>query len=231
MVSRVTVRATPGAAPGMGKKNHKPKARQERRASVPPSSTRPARPSTRPPAPVDTLLVPPPPPTPARRAGARGSAPWAARHAERHAREAAARLRDPPRPGSARATLRTPDQADRIKARIGELHAALGRVRTLRKNLGEHFWELAQVLHHIAEERLFDAKGYATFEAFVEREIDISRSVALRLARVPDVFQERAAKRFGLDPLLAALDSLESAAQPAPKKSSPRAALPLKPPR
>jgi hypothetical protein len=139
-------------------------------------------------------------------------------------------LREPPRPGSARATLRTPDQADRIKARIGELHAALGRVRALRKNLGEHFWELSQVLHHVAEQKLFDAKGYATFEAFVERELDISRSVAMRLARVPDIFQEPAAKRFGLDALLAALDALDAAAQPAPKKAS-RAVLPLKPPK
>ncbi|HEY3494201.1 MAG TPA: hypothetical protein VGK73_05930, partial [Polyangiaceae bacterium] len=113
---------------------------------------------------------------------------------------------EPPRPGSARATLRTPDQADRIKARIGELHTALGRVRALRKNLAENFWELSQVLHGIAEERLFDAKGYATFEAFVEREIDVSKGVALRLARISEVFQETAARRFGLDAVLAALD-------------------------
>lgn len=215
----------------MGKKNHKPKARQERRPSVPPSSTRSARPSTRPPKPVDTLLVPPPPATPGRRPGGRGAAPWAARHAERHAREAADRLRDPPRPGSARATLRTPDQAERLKARIGELHTALGRVRVLRKNLNENFWELGGILRHISEQRLFDAKGYATFEAFVEREIDVSRGVALRLARVPEVFQEVGARRFGLDAVLAALDALDSAT-PTPKRPQPlRAVLPMKPPR
>ena len=94
-----------------------------------------------------------------RRFGARGAAPWAARHAEKRAAEAAARLREPPRPGSARATLRTPDQADRIKARIGELHTALGRVRALRKNLADNFFELARALRHIADERLFDAKA------------------------------------------------------------------------
>lgn len=221
---------------GMGKKNHKPKASQDRRPSVPPSSTRPAlRPSARPPAPLDTLRVPAAPPSPAtgRRPGGRGAAPWAARHAERHAKEAAARLLEPPRPGSARATLRTPDQADRIKARIGELHTALSRVRALRKNLGENFWQLGQVLHHIAEEKLFDAKGYATFEAFVEREIDVSKSIALRLARVSEVFQEAAARRFGLDPVLAALDALDSVANPTPRnKAAPaRGALPLKPPK
>ncbi len=120
-----------------------------------------------------------------RRLGVRGAAPWAARHAERRALEAAARLREPPRPGSARATLRVPAQADRIKARIGDLHTALGRVRALKKNLNENFYELGDVLKHIADERLFDAKGYATFEAFVEREIDVGgKAVALKLSRV-----------------------------------------------
>jgi hypothetical protein len=104
-------------------------------------------------------------------------------------------------------------------------------VRALRKNVGEHFWEIAQVLCHVAEEKLFDAKGYATFEAFVEREIDLSRAVALRLARLPAVFQEQAAKRFGLDAVLAALDVLEGAALPAPKKAAARVVLPLKPPK
>jgi hypothetical protein len=170
----------------------------------------------------------------ARKLGARGAAPWAARHAERRAAEAAARLREPPRPGSARATLRTPAEADRIKARIGELHLALGRVRALRKNLGEGFFELGRVLKRIADERLFDEKGYATFEAFVEREVDLSKGMALKLARVPDVFQEKAAREHGLDAVLAALDVLEEAAKkPLPRKPSgpARGGLPLKPPR
>jgi hypothetical protein len=173
-------------------------------------------------------------PTPSpRRFGARGAAPWAARHAERRAAEAAARLREPPRPGSARATLRTPAQADRIKARIGELHTALGRVRALRKNLSDNFFELGRALRHIADERLFDAKGYATFEAFVEREVDLGKVVALRLARVPEVFQERAAKEHGLDAVLAAIGALEAAAKPVAKRGSgpQRGGLPLKPPK
>lgn len=218
----------------MGQKKLKAKPRSERRFSKPPASGRGSmRPSARPPNPLDTMPVPPPPASP-RRLGVRGAAPWAARHAERRAAEAAARLKDPPRPGSARATLRTPAQADRIKARIGELHAALGRVRALRKNLAEGFFELGRVLKHIADDRLFDAKGYATFEAFVDREVDLSKGVALRLARVPDVFQERAAREHGLDAVLAALDVLEEAAKkPLPRKPSgpARGALPLKPPR
>jgi hypothetical protein len=175
------------------------------------------------------MPVPAPPDTGKRRLGARGAAPWAARHAERRAQEAAARLREPLRPGSARATLRVPDQADRIKARIGDLHTALGRVRALRKNLNDGFYELGLVLKHIADERLFDAKGYATFEAFLEREIDLgSKAVALKLSRVPEVFQEPAALRHGLDAVLAALDALDTA-KPAQKRPNAGKALPAKP--
>jgi hypothetical protein len=218
----------------MGKKNHKPKAKAAT-STMPPASSRT---SQRPPPAIATMPVPAGPSSRSggaaasaagRRLGVRGAAPWAARHAERRALEAAARLKEPPRPGSARATLRTPDHADRIKARIGELHAALGRVRALKKSLGDSFFELGNVLKHIADERLFDAKGYATFEAFVEREVDVgSKSVALKLSRVPEVFQEAAARRAGLDAVLAALDALDSA-KPVQKKAAQRPALPLKP--
>ena len=148
--------------------------------------------------------------------------------------EAAARLRDPPRPGSARAKMRKPDHAERIKERIGELHSVLGRVRVLKKNLADGFYELGNVLKHIADERLFDAKGYATFDAFVDREVDLgSKSVALKLSRVPDVFHEAAARQHGLDAVLAALDALDSA-KPVQKKAAARQAMaqkPLKPPK
>jgi hypothetical protein len=163
----------------------------------------------------------------------RGAAPWAARHAERRAAEAQARLNDPPRPGSARATLRIPEQADRIKARIGELHNALQRVRALRKGLPESFYDLGVVLKSISDERLFDAKGYATFEAFVDREVDLGKNVALRLARLPEVFIPESAREYGLEAMLAALETLENGAKPAPKKPNvpSRGGLPLKPPR
>ncbi len=212
----------------MGKTKPKAKPRPDHRPSKPPAS---ARSSVRPV--LDTLPVPAAPVATPRRLGARGAAPWAARHAERRAAEAAARLRDPPRPGSARATLRTPDHAEHIKARVGELHTALGRVRTLRKNLGENFFELGRTLKQIADFRLFDAKGYATFEAFVEREVDISKSVALKLSRVPEVFNEAGARAYGLDAVLAAFDVLEAARKPMPRKPTGpgRGHLPLKPPR
>src|SRR5688572_15510756 len=63
-----------------------------------------------------------------RRSGLRGAAPWAARHAAKHAAEARARNASPAPPGSARATLRTPEAADEIKAKVSELHNTLVRI-------------------------------------------------------------------------------------------------------
>jgi hypothetical protein len=121
---------------------------------------------------------------------------------------------EPPRPGSARATLRTPDHAENIKARVMQLHDALTRLRGMKKQLNDRFFEAALVLHGIREAKLFDAKGYASFEAFVEREVDLGgRTLALRLARIPEVFLEDAARANGLDALLAALEAMEQAAQ------------------
>lgn len=168
-----------------------------------------------------------------RRLGMRGAAPWAARHAQKHAEEAAARNREPPKPGSARATLRTPDQADRIKQRISELHTVLVKIRALRKNLADSFFELGSQLKHIQVERLYDAKGYASFEAFVERELDLGKATALKLALVPDIFQQAGAKRFGLEAVLAAIDTLEQRVSEAPqrKPAVTKPSLPLKPPK
>src|SRR5215467_4960359 len=70
-----------------------------------------------------------------RKLGLRGAAPWAARHAAKHAAEARARAAEPPLPGSARATIRTPAQAEDIKQKIAELHQALTQIKAFRKNL------------------------------------------------------------------------------------------------
>ena len=168
-----------------------------------------------------------------RRLGMRGAAPWAARHAAKHAEEAAARNLQAPKPGSARATLRTPDDGDSIKQRIGELHSVLGHIKTLRKNLHEGFFQLGIELKRIQEEKLYAAKGFSSFEAFAERELELGKATALKLTRIPSVFLESAARQFGMEAALAALDVLDEFASNAPqRKSSPtRPNLPLKPPK
>ncbi|HET7542927.1 MAG TPA: hypothetical protein VFK05_23805 [Polyangiaceae bacterium] len=168
-----------------------------------------------------------------RRLGMRGAAPWAARHAAKHAEEAAARNLSPPKPGSARGTLRSPDDADSIKQRMSELLNLLVRIRALRKNLDDTFFQIASELKHIQDEKLYEAKGFSSFEGFAERELDLGKATAAKLARVPGIFLESAARQHGLQGVLAAIDVLDEHQNTAtPKKpSNTRANLPLKPPR
>src|SRR6478736_633937 len=168
-----------------------------------------------------------------RRLGMRGAAPWAARHAAKHAEEAAARNNSPPKPGSARGTLRSPDNADGIKQHLSELLNVLVRIRALRKNLDDGFFQIAIELKHIQDEKLNEAKGYSSFEGFAERELDLGKATAAKLARVPGIFLESAARHHGIQGVLAAIDALdEHQSTAAPKKASnTRPNLPLKPPR
>jgi len=172
-----------------------------------------------------------------RKLGLRGAAPWAARHAAKHAAEARARAAEPAPPGSARATIRVPSGAEEIKAKIAELHNQTQKIRTLRKRLEKGFIEIGQVLSEIQQQELYLAKGYGSFEAFLEREIDLGKQTSLKLIKLAHIFQLDAALDYGMDRCLAALSALEGeSAMPKPSIPSVPSApgskplLPLKPP-
>jgi len=176
---------------------------------------------------------------PKRKLGLRGAAPWAARHAAKHAAEARARAAEPPPPGSARATIRVPSGAEELKAKIGELHNALLQIRSYRKNLNKGFFDIGGVLKDIQARKLYEAKGYGSFEAFLEREIDLGKTTALKLIKVSGIFIKSAALEYGMEKVFGALQALDASAE-APAKSgpqppaapppNPRVALPMKPP-
>src|SRR5579883_2803782 len=149
-----------------------------------------------------------------RKLGLRGAAPWAARHAAKHAAEARARAAEPPLPGSARATIRTPENAEDIKQKVRDLHAALAQIKTFRKNLPKTFYDIGVVLKDIQTRRLYEAKRFPSFESFVEREIDLGKTTALRLVRVVGLFQKEGALEVGMDKLFAAMSAIDSAGEP-----------------
>jgi hypothetical protein len=175
---------------------------------------------------------------PKRKLGLRGAAPWAARHAAKHAAEARARAAEPPLPGSARATIRTPQGAEDIKQRISDLHNLLVSVKGFRKNLNKGFYDIGVVLRDIQAKRLYEAKGFGSFEAFLEREIDLGKTTSLRLIRVVHTFHREAALELGMDRLFMALNAIEAGdtapeARPSGKIPPPplsSSVLPLKPP-
>ena len=167
-----------------------------------------------------------------RKLGLRGAAPWAARHAAKHAAEARARAAEPPLPGSARATIRVPTGAEDIKQKIGDLHNSLVQIKALRKNLNKGFYDIGGILRDIQARRLYEAKGYGTFEAFLEREIDLGKTAALRLVKVSVTFLKEAALEHGMDRVVNALSALELSAdgQPTNVKAAPSGKLPEPPP-
>jgi hypothetical protein len=169
-----------------------------------------------------------------RKLGLRGAAPWAARHAAKHAAEARARAAEPPLPGSARATIRTPENAEDIKQRVRDLHGALSQIKGLRKNLPKTFFDIGLVLKDIQTRRLYEAKRFPSFEAFVEREIDLGKTTALRLVRVVALFSKEGALEVGMDRLFAAIAAIDSAGEPEVARIPPppvsSTSLPLRPP-
>ena len=107
----------------------------------------------------------------------------------------------------------------------------LVRIRALRKNLEDGFYQIGAELKHIHDERLYEAKGFSSFEVFVDRDLDLGKSTALKLSRLPSIFLEAAARKFGLQAVLAAIDALDESSAQVRKAPANRAHLPLKPPR
>lgn len=162
--------------------------------------------------------------------GPRGSAPWATRHAAKRAAEAAARNATPPPPGSARATLRTPERAEELKLQLTELANGLAKLRALKRTIQKDFWEAASILADIQDRQLYLAKGYASFEAFADREVELGKATSIRLARLPKLFVPTAAKELGLTSLLAALEAIDGERESQTRIAVAQPAKPLKPP-
>src|SRR6266545_4896903 len=164
---------------GMGKmktanKQSKPAVAKGRAAPVVKIPTPSARRSGEKPAGKEGKSSPPPAgdaaaALPKRKLGLRGAAPWAARHAAKHAAEARARAAEPPPPGSARATIRTPEGVEDIKAQIVQLHNDLEQIKALRKNLAKNFFDIGTLLRSVQAKKTYAAKGYQSFESFLER--------------------------------------------------------------
>lgn len=122
-----------------------------------------------------------------------------------------------------RLTIRSPVGADELKAKIGALSTATQQIRALKRGLSRSFFEIGTILVDIRDRRLYEAKGYGSFDAFVEREIELGKQMSLRLVRIVTTFQKEAALAAGLDrasAAVAALDGEADHAQTAPQAPS-----------
>ena len=97
--------------------------------------------------------------------------------------------------------------------KIGELHNALVQIKSHRKNLGKGFYDIGNILKDIQIRKLYEAKGYGSFEAFLEREIDLGKVTSLRLVKIVATFVKDAALEYGMDRTFNAMVALETIAE------------------
>lgn len=122
----------------------------------------------------------------------------------------------PPRaatvPGSLHAPARVPEGADQLKQRINTVMSLLSQLKGLKRSLQRQFFDAGLLLQRLSEPELYKARGYGSFEIFVEREVErelgIGRSQAHDLVTITRVFQQKAAEELGLERLRAALRAL-----------------------
>lgn len=118
----------------------------------------------------------------------------------------------PTPPGSLHAPARSPEGAEKLKANLTEAINGLARLRALKRNLNRQFWQAALELEKLSSPALYQAKGYGSWESFLEREVErelsIGRTVAADLVKIVKVFKQEAAEEIGLERLRAALKAI-----------------------
>jgi hypothetical protein len=125
-------------------------------------------------------------------------------------------------PGSLHAPARAPEGAESLKQRLGTVMGLINQLRGLKRALNRQFFEAGLILHKLSEPTLYQAKGYGSFDRFVEREIEkelaIGRSTAQELLQIVRLFQREPAEQLGLDTLRRALRVLYP--EPGPQTAS-----------
>jgi hypothetical protein len=117
-----------------------------------------------------------------------------------------------------------------LKAQFGKLSSALAQLAALKRSLNKSFVEMGNLLQQIRNERLYEVKGYGSFEAFVERELDLNNAVSLRLVRIAECLHRDQALAAGLErasAAVAALDGEVEGAQLGRPGGSPAGGVPL----
>ena len=119
--------------------------------------------------------------------------------------------------------MRTPAGADELKQKLSALATLISQVRGLKRTISRSFLEAGGLLITIRDERLFEVKGYGSFEAFLEREVELGKQVSIRCVRAVEIFQPDAALAAGFERVGAAIAILDGDVDPsaAPPATSP----------
>ncbi len=147
-----------------------------------------------------------------KRSQRRGCVLWRLGKAKKHAGQEGVRAMVAERslPGSARDDPHPHRRGKMIGNRAEDLHAALAQIKGYRKNLNKTFFDIGVVLKDIQTRRLYEAKRFPSFEAFVEREIDLGKTTSMRLVRVASLFQKEGALELGMERLFTAIQAIDT---------------------
>jgi hypothetical protein len=209
-------------------KANKSKTHAKPAKSMPQKSAPPAAPAKKPaaaapapkPAPAPTPAAPAPGAPPVmggkKRNVKRGAPPMLPRRIQRRPDPLAPGAPPPPRPvtppGSLHAPARTPEGAEGLKQRLSQVMSLISQLRALKRTLNRQFFEAGLLLQKLSEPNLYQAKGYGSFESFLEREVErelgIGRTLAHDLVQIVKVFQREPAEELGLERLRSALRAL-----------------------
>lgn len=112
-------------------------------------------------------------------------------------------------PSLSRTPARSPVGAEELKLKIGALYSATSQIKALKRSMSKSFFEIGRILSDIQEKKLYEVKGYGSFEAFIEREIDLGKLLSLRLVRITQVFVREAALAAGYDRCVAGVAAFD----------------------
>lgn len=119
-----------------------------------------------------------------------------------------------PIPPRSRLAAREPVAAEDLKAKLGALATAINQIKAVKRSIQRSFWEVGLILVDIRDKKLFVAKGYSSFEAFLEREIELGKNVSLKLARAVQIFQKEPAVAAGLERVILAVAAFDGELEP-----------------
>jgi hypothetical protein len=102
-----------------------------------------------------------------------------------------------------------------LKAQLGRLSSATSQISGLKRSINKSFFDVGLLLNQIRNERLYEVKGYGSFESFVEREIDMNKVLCLKTARIAEAIQRDQALAAGFERAVAAVSALDGMVEPA----------------
>jgi hypothetical protein len=107
----------------------------------------------------------------------------------------------------------TVSRTDHLKARFSALSGATAQIKALKRSVQKNFFDIGQQLERIREDKLYEVKGYGSFESFVEREVDLDKVTCMRLARLARSMVREAALEVGMERACAAMAALDGEPQ------------------